>query len=40
MSTNIGKIKDWVLGGMYMVKSSLKPITKMGRKRGQVKVKY
>ena len=35
-----GKQKDWVLAGMNQVKSGLKPITKIGRKRGPVKVKY
>ena len=35
-----GKQKDWVLAGMNQVKSGLKPITNIGRKRGPVKVKY
>ena len=35
-----GKQKNWVLGGMYLVKSGLKPITRMGRKKEPDKVKY
>jgi hypothetical protein len=32
-----GKKKDWVLGGRYLEKIGLKPNTRMGRKRGQLR---